>query len=137
MASTAGIESVANTTSVTSIARITGSSDPLAGCNLRIHSDGCVCGALTNQPESGVEQKQAEDPGDPIEAFQQGDARGDEQGAQHNRSPHTPEQRVVLAFGADAETPKDDQEDKEIVDAEGGFNGVAAHPFKRRLTPLG
>jgi hypothetical protein len=41
----------------------------------------------------------------------------------------------VLALLADAEALKDNQEDEEIVHAERGFNGVAAHPLKRRLRP--
>ena len=43
----------------------------------------------------------------------------------------------MLTLQADAEALKDDHEDEEIVDAERGFNGVAAHPFERGLAALG
>ena len=99
--------------------------------------NGGVGRAAAHQPQGRIEQKQAEDPGDPVEALQQRDAGGDEERAQHHRSGDAPQQRVVLALLADLEALKDDQEDEEIVDAERGFDGVAGDAFKRGLPALG
>jgi len=43
----------------------------------------------------------------------------------------------VLAARADAEALEENQKDKEIVDAERGFNRVACHKLKCRLMAFG
>ena len=80
--------------------------------------DGGLGGASPDQPPGGVEQEEAEDPGDPVEALQQGNASGDKQAAQDNRSGDAPQESRVLAAGADAKALENDQEDEEIVHAE-------------------
>ena len=69
--------------------------------------------------------------------MQQRDARGDEERAQDDRSGHAPEQGGVLAARRDAKALEENQEDKEIVDAERGFDGVAGDEFEGGLMAFG
>ena len=42
----------------------------------------------------------------------------------------------MLAPRADAKALKEDEEDEQVIYAEGGFNRVAGYKFKRRLATL-
>ena len=57
--------------------------------------------------------------------------------ARSTTAPATPQSSALCwRCAADAKALKDDQKDEEIVDAERGLNGVAAHPFQRRLAAM-
>ena len=60
--------------------------------------DGGVGGAAAQQAEGRIEQEQAEDPGDPVEALEQRNARGDKERAQDDRS--APRPRAARCAGA-------------------------------------
>jgi len=98
--------------------------------------NGCVRGIAADEPECSVEQKKTKDPCDPVEALDQCDPGGDEEGAQDDCARDSPEQSGVLPLFADLESAEEDEEDEEVVDAERGFDRIAGDEFKRFLMAL-
>ncbi len=131
------MESVAKTRSVNSTARITGSKDPLAGWRrLDPFRDGGFGRSTLHHAPCSVEQKQAEYPIDPIETLQQRDAESNKEPSQQDRSGHAPDERGVLTLLADTETLEQDQENKKVIYAERGLDGVAGHKFESLLAAV-
>jgi hypothetical protein len=77
------------------------------------------------QADGGDEQDGGEDVGDPGEAGEQGDAAGDEEAAHEDGSGDSPEEDLGLAGAVDLEEAEEQKEDEEVVDGERLFEGVA------------
>ena len=83
--------------------------------------------------QPGVHQKgsqQVHHPGKVLDKFR---AKRDHESAHDQRSDHTPLQQPVLEAPFHCKRPKNHQEKKQIVDAQGFFNQVARKILKRRL----
>ena len=77
------------------------------------------------QLESRVQQESPEEIEDPIEPRDQRGARADHRAAQDQRAQDSPEQQAMLVAGIDAKILEDQQENENVVQAEGFFDDVA------------
>ena len=73
---------------------------------------------LEGHLEAADDEHRAEDVDDPVEFFEQGDARADEHRAHDQRPNDAPEQHLVLILRGHFEVGEDEEEDEEIVHAQ-------------------
>ena len=77
------------------------------------------------QADGGEEQNGGEDVADPMEACEQAETGGDERAAHEDGAEHAPEEDFGLVRGKDLKDAEEEQEDEEVVDREGLFEGIA------------
>ena len=82
------------------------------------------------QLESRVQKKSSEEIRDPFKPGDQRRARADHRAAQDERAQDAPEEQAMLIAGFDAKILEDQQEDKNVVQAEGFFNDVAGEKLQ-------
>ena len=82
------------------------------------------------------DQQSAENIQHPMKAGDQSHARANEHAAQEQRANHPPKQNAMLLLFGHREKVEDDQEDEEIVGAQGNFQNVAGDKLERDLVPL-
>src|SRR5207249_7726679 len=102
---------------------------PEDGIALRMHLDP----GMTGDPERGDHQEGAEDVEDPLEAFDQSDAREDEHGPQDQGAEDSPEEHTELVLGGDTEEREEQRPDEHVVDRQALLDQVAGDVLARRL----
>ena len=88
------------------------------------------------QLESRVQQKSPEEIEDPIKSGDQRRARADHRAAQDERAHDSPEQQAMLVAGIDAKILEDQQENENVVQAEGFFDDVAGKKLEARSAAM-
>lgn len=87
---------------------------------------GLFLGVFGQEQTDGAEEEDCgEDVADPVEAFEQAEAGGNEGSAHEDRTGDSPEEDFGLAGWGDFEDIEKEKEDEEVVDGEGLFDGVA------------
>ena len=71
-----------------------------------------------------------------MKAVDQSNPGADEDAAQHERADDAPEQNAMLLLFRDRKKIEDDQEDEEIIGAEGNFQNVTSDELERYLASL-
>src|SRR5579862_5389519 len=84
----------------------------------------------SEQLESRIQQECPKEIEDPIEPLDQSGSRADHRPAQDERAHDAPEQKAVLVLGFDAKILEDQQEDENVVQAEGLFDDVASEKLE-------
>ena len=82
------------------------------------------------QLESRVQQECSEEIGDPFKSGNKSGARGDHRAAQEERAHDAPEQQAMLVAGIDAKILEDQQENKNVIQAERFFDNVAGEKLE-------
>ncbi len=85
----------------------------------------------SQQPQRGNHQQGAEDVLNPCESLQQRDPGKNEHPAHDDGAHDSQQQRLSLHLRAKAEGAEHQQEDEQIIDAEGELDQVAGGKFKR------
>jgi len=78
-----------------------------------------------DEADGGGEEDECEEVADPVEAFEEVEAGGDEGSAHEDGAEDSPEEDARLEGFGDLEDAEEQEEDEEIVDREGLFDGVA------------
>src|SRR4029077_5221529 len=86
---------------------------------------------LKEQLDAAVHQKRTKHVDDPVEPFDEGNAGGDENRAHDQGAQDSPEQYLVLVDRRHLEETKDEEEDKEVVDAQRELDDVSGDELKR------
>ena len=150
MERTAGMESRAKTTSVTSMARrerksmVTMAVPRSRVKKMSVRGEtgwmreiqriqrgwwgvflGLILAFGEDETDGGGEEDEAEEGLDPVETGEEAEAAGDEGTAHEDGSGDPPEEDAGLVGGGDFEDAEEEQEDEKIVDGEGFLEGVA------------
>jgi hypothetical protein len=91
---------------------------------------------LPHHPDAGVDEEDAEDVDDPVEAFDERGAECDHRHAHDERAHHAPEEYPVLVLRRHLEVAEDEQEDEEVIDRERQLDDVAGQKLGARQSPL-
>jgi hypothetical protein len=83
--------------------------------------------------DADEDQEGPKDIDDPVKSLNQRDPGNDEDGSQDNGTENSPEEDLMLIARGDFEVGEDEQEDKDIVHAEGLFDQVTRQKLKRFL----
>ena len=83
--------------------------------------------------DADEDQEEPKDIDDPVKSLNQCDPGNDEDGSQDNGTKNSPEEDLMLIEGRDFKVGEDEQEDKDIVHAEGLFDQVTGQKLKRFL----
>jgi len=85
---------------------------------------------LAPKLESAVHKESAKDVDDPVKRIDQLNANDDESAAHYDGADNAVEQNFVLQFCRDLEIAKNDEEEKQIVYAQGKLNHIASREFQ-------
>src|SRR5271170_6662581 len=91
---------------------------------------------LAKKPDAAVHQESTEDIRDPLKSLDESDTNNDKDGPHDQRAHDSPEQYFVLVFGSDAKESKNQNEDKEIIDAKRQFNDVTSNELHCGRVPV-
>ena len=94
-------------------------------------------GAWEDEADRGDEQDGGEDVADPLEVGEEADACGDEGSAHEDGAEDAPEEGLGLMGRFDFEEAEEEEKEKEVVDGERFFDGVACEVLGRRLASHG
>ena len=91
---------------------------------------------LGEHPDSGYDQQGPKDVHDPVEAVEQERAQADHDEPHHDCAQDPPLEDLGLGIGSHTEVGEDQQEDEQVVNAEGELDEIAGVVLQRRLGAL-